>query len=91
MTTLEIAAQKQLPEHWHEDVKKFYIERLFSFPENTWFTPSNAIGDHQDYDICRFLHGEAHLICMKITPIYVNGNWKGNKVYFFYNKELQYK
>ena len=43
----------------------------------------------QTYDVCNKLF-EMNLICKKIEPIYRNGNYCGNNIYFKYNKELKY-
>jgi len=43
----------------------------------------------QTYDTCSELY-EMNLICKKVEPIYRNGSFCGNNVYFKYNKQLKY-
>ena len=61
---------------------------LFDKPENEWFKADNK-DFSQTYDVCKELF-EMNLICKKEEPIYRNGSFCGNNVYFKYNKELKY-
>ena len=61
---------------------------LFDKPENEWFKADNKMFT-QTYDVCMELF-EMNLICKKEEPIYRNGSFGGNNVYFKYNKELKY-
>jgi len=65
-----------------------HFEILFSKPENEWFKANNKMFP-QTYDVCIKLF-EMYLICKKEEPIYRNGSFCGNNVYFKYNKELKY-
>ena len=67
---------------------KWHFTNLFEHPENEWFlTDNKAFTDN--YDICMKLY-EMDLIAKKEEPIYRNGSYCGNKVYFKYNKELKF-
>jgi len=66
----------------------FHFITLFEKTENEWFKADNKMFT-QTYDICIKLF-EMNLICKKEEPIYRNGSFCGNNVYFKYNKELKY-
>lgn len=71
--------------HWD-----YYTESLFTHLEGVWFEPTNGTGNNDDFTICRDLH-EAGLIARKVTPIWVNGSYKGTRVAFLYRKDLNLK
>lgn len=83
------AAKRQLTEGY--DIE-FYLEILFTFPQNTWFHPTN--GDEKTYNsafsICEQLY-QARLICARFIPLWVNGSYRGNSIAFFYDKDMNYK
>lgn len=64
----------------------YWLTELYTFPENEWFAPTNKSVEH--YSICDSL-SRLNLICKKVIPHWVNGSFKGNHVYFKYNKELK--
>lgn len=66
---------------------EFHIQTIFSFPENEWFSPTNSDGEH--YRICSHL-ADMYLLRVRRTPIWTEGSFRGMKVEFMYNKELQY-
>lgn len=84
MTPIEQAAEKKIP-GW-----EYYIESLFKQPEGVWFYPSNKGGNQDEYTICADLHIVHNLICRKVTPIWVDGVYKGQRVAFLYRKDLNY-
>jgi hypothetical protein len=86
LTELEKRAYKM------NDVYNYKLEYilpiLFEKPENEWFKADNKMFT-QTYDTCSELY-EMNLICKKVEPIYRNGSFCGNNVYFKYNKQLKY-
>jgi hypothetical protein len=85
ITPLESAAKRNMPEYL--DVK-YYMDILFTFPENEWFFPTNAV--NEAFTICDELH-QANLIAMTRMPEWKNGSWCGNRRAFLYSKELLFK
>jgi len=67
---------------------KWHFTNLFDKPQNEWFKADNKMFT-DTYDICIKLY-EMNLICKKEEPIYKNGSYCGNNVYFKYNKDLKY-
>jgi hypothetical protein len=67
---------------------EYILPILFEKPENEWFKADNKFFTHT-YDVCVELY-EMNLICKKVKPIFKNGSFCGNNVYFKYNKNLQY-
>jgi len=67
--------------------REHYMDALFKYPENEWFLPTNKDGD--DYSICNQLQS-VHLICVRHTPIWNNGSFKGMRFEFKYNRNLEY-
>ena len=67
---------------------EYLFECLFNFPENEWFKTDNKAFT-SNYDACMELY-RMNLICKKEEPIYRNGSFCGNNVYFKYNKNLTY-
>lgn len=86
LTNLERRAHK-LNDIFNVDLF-YHFEVLFHKKENEWFKADNK-AHFQTYDVCNKLF-EMNLICKKIEPIYRNGSYCGNNVYFKYNKELKY-
>lgn len=78
---------KKINEVYRYDIN-YYLVRLFDYPENEWFYPYDD-ELNEDYSICLSLFN-IDLICKKEVPFYVNGSYKGKKVYFMYNKDLNY-
>ncbi len=66
----------------------FHFTTIFDKPENEWFKADNKMFT-ETYDVCMKLF-EMNLICKKEEPIYKNGSFCGNNVYFKYNKQLKY-
>lgn len=66
----------------------YYFERLVSFPENEWFIPTNN-SEHQDFQICYELCAW-NLIQKKNQPVWVNGSFRGQRIFFRYNTNLRY-
>jgi hypothetical protein len=86
LTPLEIRAHR-MNDVYCIDLKWHFIN-LFDHPENEWFlTDNKAFTDN--YDICMKLY-EMNLIAKKEEPIYRNGSYCGNKVYFKYDKQLKF-
>ncbi len=67
----------------------FHFTTLFYNEENKWFKATNRDGTH-NYDVCTKLF-EMNLICKKVVPAYKDGYFVGNKIYFKYNKDLNYE
>lgn len=65
----------------------YWLQQLFTFAENEWFMPNN--GDADKFTICDSL-SRLNLIQKKIIPRWINGSFRGNFIYFKYNKELKY-
>lgn len=86
ITNLEKRAYK-INDVYCIDLKHHFIV-LFEKPENEWFKADNKMFT-QTYDVCIKLF-EMNLICKKEEPIYRNGSYCGNNVYFKYNEDLKY-
>ena len=67
---------------------EYILPILFEKPENEWFKADNKAFT-TTYDVCNELY-EMNLICKKTEPIYRNGSFCGDNVYFKYNKDLKY-
>lgn len=62
---------------------------LHMFKENEWFKPHGA-DSFDPFSVCDNLHHK-NLICKKIVPKYIDGQFKGNSVYFLYKENLDYE
>ncbi len=78
------AAKKRLPADNDIDL---LIIRLFAFPENQWFSPTNK--QNEEYTICKVL-ADAGLIVAKQVPDWSSASFHGFKISFLYNKDLIY-
>jgi hypothetical protein len=87
-SALYLAAKRQMPNY---DID-YYLEILFTFPEEEWFTPTNGDEKTQNsaYTICHQLY-HANLICAKYVPLWGNGSYKGQSIAFYYSKKMDYK
>jgi len=65
----------------------YYYERITSYVESEWFYPENK--EHQDFQICHELNAW-NLIEKRNEPIWVNGSFRGQRIFFRYKKDLQY-
>lgn len=57
----------------------YYMEEISKMPDNEWFLPTN--NESNNYSICAHLY-EMNLISRKTIPDWVNGSFRGHKVYF---------
>ena len=87
-TSIFTAASRTLPANF--DIK-YYLDILFSYPENEWFTPYNGdvSRECQGYTICDHL-ANANLIARCETPLWSDGSLRGERVQFKYSKTLKY-
>lgn len=67
---------------------EFYMQRVLQYQENEWIYPTNENG-FNDYFIFFHLHS-LHLVEKLVQPIWKKGSYAGNKVYFRWNRDLQY-
>lgn len=60
--------------------QNWWIENVKNLPKNEWFSPSNS--NDESFTICTEIH--YHGWCSKkIEPLWSNGSYQGNKIYFF--------
>lgn len=71
-----------LPKTFNEP--EWVLERLKAFPENEWLTLNS-----DDYALFQELFHD-HLVQSKTIPIWVNGSFKGRKILFRYNHQMQF-
>lgn len=70
---------------------KYYLTILFSYPENEWFCPSNGDNDRNQsgFTICDHL-SIAGVIAKRSVPRWSNGSFKGARIEFMYNKDMNF-
>ncbi|MDF2189307.1 hypothetical protein [Paraflavitalea sp. CAU 1676] len=62
-----------------------YHEQLSTQPEGEWFMPTGDM-----YALFSHLY-EWDLVERRNEPIWVDGNYKGQRIYFRYRNDLKYK
>ena len=72
----------------NEDHAFFYFFGITAHPPNTWITPTNK--DSQDYFIFNVAFNEANAVICKRSPVWQNGSFKGHRIEFRYNLNLDY-
>lgn len=78
-------AQSVLPDYYDLD---FQFGLLFKFPENEWFDPSNR--EDESFSVCEEF-SRLNFICKRVTPIWNNSSFYGQRISFMYNKRLKYE
>jgi hypothetical protein len=67
----------------------YYLETIRKFPEGEWVAPSGADGTN-GYRIFAELYHEKHLVAVKIKPIWVNGSFRGQRIFYMYKEDMKY-
>jgi len=71
-----ISQMSEKPDYW--------ISELESLPESKWFT------NVYKYEFLEVLH-DTSIICKRITPIWNNGSFVGNKIEYYWNREMRFE
>lgn len=87
MTPFESLLRKKL-EETDTDID-YYLETIRKYPEGEWLFPTSADGAN-DFRIFFELYTEQHMVGIKIMPVWVNGSYRGQKLYFMYKEDLKY-
>lgn len=66
---------------------EYWYDRLTTYPENEWFQPNNT--EHQDFQMCFEMHLQ-HLLEKRNEPIWINNSFRGQRIFFRYNTNLDY-